>query len=108
MNCQSISGLTLDGDSIRAVEEIRRKQKLANYLSSTVSAGVLANILITGQPILMAYNIYQSDFQAYAKAMSSVPIILRGEIEKIAARQLIRSLDPKQRTFWKGIYYGCN
>lgn len=108
MECQSIDGLKLDNESLRAIEEIRRKRNLAEYLTSTLSSGVLATILTTGKPLLMSYNIYQSDFQAFANAMFAVPVILRGEIEKIAGRQLIRSLDPKQRSFWKGIYYGCN
>lgn len=108
MNCQSIDGLTLGSDSIRAVEEIRKKQSLANYMSSLLSGGVLANILITNQSLVMPFNIYQTDFQMYAKAMNAVPFILKNEIEKIASYQLLRNLDHKQRTFWKGIYYGCN
>ena len=63
MNCQSINGLQLDGESIRAVEEIRRKRGLANFISGALSGAILGNILSTGNSLVMSFNIYQTDFQ---------------------------------------------
>lgn len=108
MSCSSIDGLVLDRESIRAIEEIRNKQQIANYLNKQLSQGVLSNILLTNQSLTMAFNIYQTDFQLYTLAMKAVPTILKREVETIAGRQLLRKIDYKQRTFWKGIHYGCN
>lgn len=108
MSCPSIDGLVLDEDSKRALEEIRHKAKLAKFLGGATAVGVLANILNTRQPMMMSYNIYQTDYQNFAKAMVSVPVIYRKVVENIASMQDLRNIDYKQRVFWKAVREGCN
>mgnify|MGYP000485753352 CR=1 FL=1 len=107
MGCPSIQGLTLDSDSQKAIDQIRHKADLANFLGGATSFGVLVNIFNTRQPTLMSYNIYQTDFQSFARAISAVPLIYRKSIALIASQQELRNIDYKQRTFWKAVRQGC-
>ncbi len=107
MSCPSIQGLVLDAESQRAVEEIRNKANLAKFMGSAVSIGVMVNIFSTRSSLNMAYNIYQTDFQSFSKSMAGIPVIYRGQVEGISARQHLRSIDYKQKVFWKAVHDGC-
>jgi hypothetical protein len=108
MSCPSIQGLVLDEGSKRAVEEIRSKGQIAKAMGSAMSFGVLANIFNSGYSLIASFNIYQTDFQSYAKAMAGVSAVHKRTVAFIASQQELRSLDYKQRAFWKAVREGCN
>jgi hypothetical protein len=108
VSCPSIEGLVLDAQSLRAIEQIRSKGELAQFIGGTASFGVLVNIFSTRQPAITSYNIYQTDFQLFAKAMSGIPDMYRRSVMQVAGQQELRSLDYKQRNFWKAVRQGCN
>ena len=108
MSCPSIEGLVLDEESKRAIDEIRQKGRLAEYIGVMSAAGVVANILNSRQPSMVSYNIYQTDYQSFAKAMASVPTLYKRVVENIASLQELRSHNNyKQMVFWKAVREGC-
>lgn len=76
-------------------------------MGSAMSFSVLVNIFNTGNSLIVSFNIYQTDFQSYAKAMAGVSAIHRRTVAFIASKQELRSMDYKQRVFWQAVREGC-
>lgn len=54
-----------------------------------------------------SYALYDTDFEALAQAMTSVPSIQRKVIENIADMAWLAVLDNKEKRFWRAISHGC-
>ncbi len=85
---------------------IQRKSNLSVILSRVMPLGTLTNIFLGGGVLKSSYNISQADFEAFAKAMQSLPVILRKVISNIAREQQLYH-SGNQKEFWKGIENGC-
>lgn len=107
MNCPSIQGLKLSVESRRGIDEIKRTSDIGRYLTAITSMGHLATIFTTGRPLEMSYNIYNTDFAAFAGGLVAVPKIQRHKIETIAGSQWLRASTHQERTFWRAVYEGC-
>ena len=56
----------------------------------------------------VAYNIFQSNWEIFFQAVSAFDAIAKNKIDKIVTLQTYRyDLTPKERKFWKAMYYGC-
>jgi len=107
MDCPSIHGLKLSTGSKRALEEIKRTSDIGRYLISVSSMGHLAAIFTTGRPLELSYNIYNTDFAAFAGGLAAVPKIQRHKIETVAGSQWLKASSHQERSFWRAIYEGC-
>ncbi len=67
---------------------------------------MIVNIFFGNGVLKSSYNITQTDFEALAKAMKSVPVIHRKVVKDIAMMQAL-SHSGKESNFWKGIANGC-
>lgn len=67
----------------------------------------MVNIFLGNGELKLAYSISQTDFEALAKAMASLPAIQRKMIRDIAGQQALY-LSGKEAQFWKGVVNGCN
>lgn len=57
-------------------------------------------------PFGIALNIAQSDWVAWAKAMSGVEKTVRASIMRDAAQQALKT-SGKENEFWTAVHYGC-
>lgn len=107
MTC-SVQGVVFDSESKKAIEVIRGIQEKTKFTAGVAASSVLVNIFSAGNTLEMAFNIYQQDFQAFAKGMSGIQAISKKTIENIAASQYLRSMgNYKQKTFWQAVHEGC-
>ncbi len=108
MTCPNITNLIFSPTGKRAINEIKRKQNLANVLASVLAGSVLLEIFVGNGALGSANNIKKKDWDVWAKAMRSVPIMLSKEINRISQFQLLdHTIDTKERQFWEGVVYGC-
>ncbi len=107
MTC-SVQGVVFDLESRKAIETIRGIQNKTKFVTGIAASSVLVNIFTAGNTLEMAFNIYQQDFQAFAKGVSGMQAVGKKTIENIAASQYLRSMNNyKQRTFWQAVHEGC-
>lgn len=106
MQCISLENVNFDSNSQAALAELRRKEKLFGLLKFALPVGTMANIFLGNGAGKSAYNISQTDFETFAKAMFSLPPIHKKVVRDIARMQAI-SLTGKQSQFWRGIADGC-
>jgi len=106
MKCVSVNGLIFDTESLEAIKVIRRKSNLSVILSRIMPIGTMTNIFLGNGILKSSYNISQTDFEALAKAMQSLPVILRRVISNIAREQQLYHFG-NERKFWKGVENGC-
>ena len=71
-----------------------------------MSIGTMANIFLGNGALKSAYNISQTDFEAFARAMAALPYMQRKVIRDIAREQAIYHTG-KESTFWMGVADGC-
>lgn len=108
--CRTIVGLRLDQKSIDTLERIKKKHAYGNALATVLSAGVFSSIFTKSSPAEAAYNITQTDWDMYARAMISVPVITRAAIQKEVQLMILDyqiANNPQLLQFWQGIYDGC-
>lgn len=108
--CETIVGLVLDKKSSDAIKRINDKKKYGNALAVMLSAGVFSSIFTKSNSLQASYNITQTDWVLYARAMKSVPAITKRAIEKEVELMIIDyqlKSNRKLLSFWKGIYEGC-
>ncbi len=79
---------------------------MVKILSTTLPAGMMVNIFLGNGVLKSSYSITQTDFEALAKAMKSVPAIQRKVVKDIAMMQAL-SHSGRESKFWKGIANGC-
>lgn len=106
MQCVSIENVTFTQSSILAIEEIRRVRKAWSTLFKILPAGIMLTIFAGNKPLHSAYNISQTDFEALAKALDSLPKIQRRVIRDIATIQALERVGAEAK-FWRGIANGC-
>ncbi|MCG7543637.1 hypothetical protein MHM93_05495 [Pseudoalteromonas sp. MM17-2] len=90
-----------------AVKEIRRIKEINQWLSSTIVVGTFANIFAGNGIIKSHYNLTQTDFNSFNKALRDSPSIAKRTIKTISGLQAIRAKTSKERQFWKAVYNGC-
>jgi hypothetical protein len=106
MQCESISNISFSNASKAAIKDIRRRNQMAKVLSKMLPTGMMVNIFLGNGVLKSSYNITQTDFEALAKAMKSVPAIHRKVVKDIAMMQAL-SHSGRESKFWKGIANGC-
>lgn len=106
MQCISIHGVKFDHKNISSIEEIKRKNSLSVMLSRAMPFGTMANIFLGNKVAISSFNIYQTDFEALAKALAALPAIQRRVIQDIARRQAVYHIG-QQAKFWRGVADGC-
>ena len=111
MNCPEITDLTFSASGIKAIEEIRRKQRLGKGLIVLIGSSVLVNIFVgmhgIEKPLSAAWNIKQADWEAWPQAMVSVGPMLREQIQMIAFDEYHKQHTGKEHEFWKAVMNGC-
>jgi hypothetical protein len=110
--CEPIIGLKLDEESQDAIKRLNNKNSAGKLLAVVLSAGVFSSIFTKSNSAQASFNILQTDWELYFKAMQAVPVITRHAIEKEVEYMIIHyqyndSYDEKHLKFWKGIYNGC-
>jgi len=108
LDCPNIDGLTFSQVSIDAIEEIRKKQLLADVAVVSISMGTWANIFVGNGMLEMSYSLTHTDFEDMAKNMATVPRITQAMVEKIADMTYLRVSDHKEKQFWAAVSYGCS
>ena len=106
MSCPEIKSLTFSADGENMIRAIVAKQKLGNLLAGLISTSQIIEIFSRGGAFGMALNIAQSDWVAWAKAMSGVEKTVRASIMRDAAQQALRT-SGKEKEFWTAVHYGC-
>ncbi len=108
MSCPEIKSLTFSADGERAIRAIVAKQKLGNVLAGLVASSQIIEIFSGGglTPFEMARNIAQSDWAAWADAMSGVKDTVRASIMRDAAVEALKT-SGKENQFWVAVHYGC-
>jgi hypothetical protein len=107
MACIPINNVQFSPQSRDAIDDIRRRMEAGRVLSILLPAGVMATIFVGNKPLIANYNITQTDFVTFTRAMSSLPAIQRKVIRDIAAMQAL-SRTGKESQFWQGVYDGCD
>lgn len=110
MKCPELKNLKLDKESRDAVKRVRRTKAIADRLAAALTAGQIATIFTSKNPLMVSYNISRSDWELYAEAMRGVPKIAKRRIRNIAGRQRLRNEyegNFKQVRFWKAVEEGC-
>jgi hypothetical protein len=108
MECPDITNLKLEREDHEALEEIRRVQRAGNLLEVVMPAGVLTVIFLGSNSAQATYNIHSTDWVEFAKAMNSLPKIIRGRISQIAQIRIVTgALNNEQRQFWDAVDDGC-
>ncbi|MGO3391795.1 hypothetical protein ACT3S9_19835 [Pseudoalteromonas sp. AOP31-A2-14] len=107
MICPDISDLEFSERGKLAVKEIRRIKGVNQWLSSAIVVGTFANIFAGNGMIKSHYNLTQTDFNSFNKALRDSPSIARQTIKTISGLQAIRAKTSKERQFWKAVYNGC-
>ncbi|MCF6236924.1 MAG: hypothetical protein L3J70_11240 [Gammaproteobacteria bacterium] len=106
MKCIPIYDVKFDSSSIAAINDIKRRRNLTLVLSQVMPFGTMANIFVGNGALKSSYNIKQTDFEALAQAMASLPEIQRKIIRDIAKIEAVSHIG-KESTFWKGVADGC-
>lgn len=107
VKCPNIGKIHFSSRSIQAIEEIRRLRQAADQLATLLGAGIMVNLFAGQKPLEAAYAIYEADFEAFAKAMHSIPAILKRRIRDEADRAWLSVSDYQEKTFWQAISVGC-
>ena len=108
MECPDISSLKLDRADEEALEQIRRAQRAGNLLEVVMPAGVMATIFLGNNAAQATYNIHSTDWVLFARAMSTLPDMIRARVSQVAKiRILTGSLSYEQRQFWDAVDKGC-
>lgn len=108
--CEPISNLKFDQKSAREVKTIKTRLKAGNALATALSTGVMAKIFIKSGPLQSAYNISQTNWTTYSRAMRAVPLIDKEMIRKKSAMMILHyqtHYNKKLLAFWEGLYHGC-
>lgn len=114
--CQPIANLRFDQHSLRPLERIKQLQKTGKWINGLLGANIVFGIMFgksagMSSAIVPPYQITQTDWEGYARAMRAVPLIAKVEIEKEGERMYLRyATDNSNRElekFWKGVAYGC-
>lgn len=107
MDCPTLHGIQFGTDSKKAIERIRRINEQADFLQGMTAGGVFVAIFSTSKPLEASYNIYNTDFDAMAEALSAVNIIRKRRIEEEAFLVINKVSSRDERQFWTAIYNGC-
>lgn len=110
--CNPVVGLKLDAASSAALKRINEKAKLGNLMAAMLSAGVVNSIFTKSHSTVAAYNITQTDWSLYSKAMNAIPAITKGAVRKEIDQMILHytlagSQDNKHLKFWRGMKHGC-
>jgi len=110
--CKPIKGLKLDAISLAALKRINEKPALGNKLSILLSIGFFSNIFTKNKAPVVALNITQTEWDAYAKSMKSIPFITRTIIQKEIDLMRVHytfpgNYDSQYVKFWEGMSNGC-
>jgi len=108
MECPNISNLKLDRADEEALGEIRRAQRAGNQLKVLMPAGVMATIFLGNNALQATYNIHSTDWMLFARAMKTLPSIVRGRVSQVAKLRILGGgLSYEQRQFWGAVDKGC-
>jgi len=107
MKCPHIENMKFSKTSINALNEIKRKKHLSNLLSTFLVTGNLSTIFLGANTLSSTYSVYSTDFVTLTRAMKAVPILLRSQVENIAADTYMSLTNYKEKQFWKAVYLGC-
>lgn len=111
MPCSPIANISLDLESRNALDRIAANQNLAKLLGAAINIGVFNSIFTKNKAPVSAYNITQTDWDLYSKAMAALPAIQKSainkEIDLMILHYQIGKYDYKHVTFWKGMKDAC-
>ncbi|WP_193051260.1 hypothetical protein [Pseudoalteromonas undina] len=107
MICPDISELEFSERGKLAVKEIKRIKYVNQWLSSAIVVGAFANIFAGNGMIKSHYNLTQTDFNSFNKALRDSTSIARKTIKTISGLQAIRAKTGKERQFGKAVYNDC-
>jgi len=110
--CKPIEGLKLDPLSLATLKRINEKPALGNKLNVLLSIGIFSNIFTKNKAPVAAYNITQTDWEAFSKAMEAIPVVTRAIIQKEIDLMRVHYMfpgnyDSKHVKFWEGMSNGC-
>ncbi|BFM05902.1 hypothetical protein GCM10025791_21740 [Halioxenophilus aromaticivorans] len=111
MPCSPISGFRLDSESRAALQRINDNKKITKYLGTALSLGVFNSIFTKSEPPVAAFNITQTDWELYSKAMNALPSIQKKAIQKEIDLMIIHyqmgKYDHQHVQFWQGMKHAC-
>lgn len=112
-DCGPIRGLKLDAAGQKAIARIKDNQQLGKLIGAVMTVGVFNSIFTKSQPPVAGYNITQTDWELYAKALRSLPVasarLVEREIDSMLLHyQMPGQHDNKQLKFWRAMKNGCN
>ncbi len=111
MSCPNIIDMSLDEESISTLERISKKKNISARLSAAISIGVFNSIFTKNKAPVAAFNVTQTDWKLYSRAMAALPAIqkraIQKEIDLMIIHYQIKDYDHKHVQFWKGMKDGC-
>ncbi|MBX2808688.1 MAG: hypothetical protein KTR20_08660 [Cellvibrionaceae bacterium] len=111
MACTPIVSLKLDDESKAALKRIKQHKKIAKVVGVMTSIGVLNSIFTKNKLPVSAFNITQTDWESYSKAMEALPryqkAIIEQEVKLMILHYQMNGYDRRHVLFWKGILNGC-
>ena len=110
--CMPIHGLRLDAFSREKIRRISEVRTLGKLLAGGISLGIFNSIFTKSGPKTATFNITQTDWELFAKAMQSTQVITNAVIYRemqfaYLHYQYPDSYDYKLSMFWKGMLNGC-
>lgn len=111
-DCGPIIGLKLDQVSQKAIQQINDNGKVGKLIATVATLGVFNSIFTKNKAPVAGYNIMQTDWELYAKAMSSLPdatkVLVQKEIDAMILHYYIPSNhDNRHLKFWRAMKNGC-
>ena len=108
MECPDINNFELDRADEEAFKEIGKVQRAGNLLEVVMPAGVFTAIFLGSNAVQATYNIHSTNWILFARAMSTLPDIIRTRISQVAKLRILSgSLNYEQRLFWDAVDKGC-
>lgn len=107
-----IENLELDQNSLDEIERIRKKSELSPWVNALMSIAVFNSIFTKSKPPVAGYNISQTEWGLYARAMRNVPTITKRAIERDIKMMILHyempgNYDHKHVLFWRSLLHGC-
>ena len=108
MECPSITELKLGKRDVETLDQIRNTIRNMDMISIVMPAGAIHSIFTRNNVVGAAYNISTFEWRGFTNAMSQIPSVKLGFIQRAAGLRMTEpDITYQQKQFWEAVYKGC-